>query len=71
MDRHTMEIDLLLRQIAQLERRIEASTEDHERIPLERSLKHRVKRFEHLIPFKFRLKLRRMCKEAGISSEFV
>jgi regulator of replication initiation timing len=68
---HDHRIEELLRQIPELERSLSSAKEETTRISLEKSLKHRRKRFEFLIPYQFRRQLRNMCKDAGIRGEFM
>ncbi len=70
-DRHHHEIDQLLQQIAVLERSLSATTREDERLRLEKCLNRREKRLELMIPFQFRLKLRSLCSQAGVSSNFI
>lgn len=70
-DRYRTEIERLLRDIPELERTLSASPPEDERVSCERSLKMRRKRFEHLIPYRFRLELRRLCQQAGVEGDFM
>jgi hypothetical protein len=70
-DKHIHTIERLLQQIPELERNLDRAEREEERIRIERSLKHRRKRFEHLIPFRFRLELRRLCQQAGVQGDFL
>ncbi len=64
------QIEELLREIPCLERTINEESSEERRFSLERSLKARTKRFEHLIPFSFRQELRFLCREVGVNGEF-
>ncbi|MEO1447976.1 MAG: hypothetical protein AAFV07_00525 [Bacteroidota bacterium] len=70
-DRYLAQIDELLRQIAKLERDLAATADTTHRYRVERNLKTRYKRFEFLIPYKYRRELDNICREAGISTQFV
>ena len=70
-DKYALAIEQLLRQIPELERNLSIACNKEDKLSLERSLKHRRKRFEHLIPFSFRIQLRNLCKQAGISGNFL
>ena len=70
-DKHHSRIEELLRQIPELERSLSDAQEEQTRIRLERSLKHRRKRFEFLIPYPFRQQLREICKEVGVRGDFM
>lgn len=69
-DLHIKRIDELLRDISSLEKRLHEEKQEQERLRIERSLKLRKKRFEHLIPFPFRRKLKTICLQAGIDGTF-
>ncbi len=69
-DLHIKRIDELLRDISSLEKRLSQEQKEQERLRIERSLKLRKKRFEHLIPFPFRRELKMICFRAGIESTF-
>lgn len=68
-DRYIRTIDELLREIAKLERNLLAASGDH-KFFIQRSLKNKQKRFEHLIPYKFRMQLKNICRDAGVSGSF-
>lgn len=70
-NRHHAEIERLLRDMSELERNLSCCLPEDERISCERSLKMRRKRFEHLIPYRFRLKLRNLCQQAGVDGNFI
>lgn len=63
-------IEELLREIPALERDLHAEEVNVNRTRLEKSLRMRLKSFEHLIPFSFRQELRYLCQQAGVSGEF-
>lgn len=69
-DLHFKRIDELLSEISSLEKKLTNEQQQQERLRIERSLKLRKKRFEHLIPFPFRRELRMICFRAGIESTF-
>lgn len=69
-ENYMQRIEELLRDMAALERDLPRADDESTRISLERSLKLRKKRFEHLIPFSFRQELRCLCKEVGVTGEF-
>lgn len=69
-DLHIKRIDELLRDISSLEKRLGQTQMEQERLRIERSLKLRKKRFEHLIPFPFRRELKTICLSAGIDGCF-
>lgn len=68
-DKYIRTIDELLREIARLERNLSVADGDH-KFYIQRTLKNKLKRFEHLIPYKFRMQLKNVCKEAGIQGNF-
>jgi len=68
-DKYIRSIDELLRQIAELERNLLVANGDH-KFFIQRSLKNKHKRFEHLIPFKFRTQLKNLCREEGVMGSF-
>lgn len=70
-DRYQSEIERLLRDIPELERALSACLPEAERISCERSLKMRRKRFEHLIPYRFRRELCQICRQAGVEANFM
>jgi hypothetical protein len=70
-DKYRSEIERLLRDIPELERILLACLPERERISCERSLKMRTKRFEHMIPYRFRLELRTICQQAGVKGDFM
>lgn len=70
-DRYFDNIERLLRQIPELERNLSLAQEEKARINIERSLKNRRKRFEHLIPYQFRRQLRNLCRDAGVRGDFM
>ena len=70
-DKYHNTIERLLRQIPELERNLSMAQEEKTRINLERSLKLRRKRFEHLIPYQFRRQLRNLCRDAGVRGDFM
>ncbi len=69
-DLHIKRIDELLRDITSLEKRLHEEKQEQARLRIERSLKLRKKRFEHLIPFPFKRKLKMICLEAGVDGRF-
>lgn len=70
-DKYLTAIDELLRQIAKLERDLAVTADTAHRFRVERNLKTRYKRFEFLIPYKYRRELDNICREAGISTQFI
>ena len=70
-DRYHREIERLLRDIPELERCVSTTDAEERRISFERSLKVRRKRFERLIPYRFRLQLRNVCKQVGVQGDFM
>lgn len=70
METQSKRIEVLLRDIAHLERQIPAAGSEKARIRLERSLKTRLKRLEFLIPYSFRRELNVICQSSGIESGF-
>ncbi len=69
--KYILEIDALLRKIAELERSLSHAEDEQERIQIQRCLKNKEKRLEHLTPFRFRLQLRNLCKKVGVSGSFL
>ncbi|GAB4408537.1 MAG: hypothetical protein OHK0039_11720 [Bacteroidia bacterium] len=69
-DSYSRAIDELLREIPALERTLSTTGEDATRQALQRSLNHRLKRFECLIPYRFRLQLQHLCREVGVCGNF-
>ncbi|TAE62045.1 MAG: hypothetical protein EAZ89_00090 [Bacteroidetes bacterium] len=69
-DKYTLAVDQLLRQMAELERRASLAEAEEERRQVGRCLEHCHKRFEYLIPFPFRMELRRLCRDAGVQGNF-
>lgn len=69
-DLHFKRIDELLSEISSLEKKLTNERQQQERLRIERSLKSRKKRFEHLIPFPFKRELKMICLQAGIDSTF-
>lgn len=69
-DLHIKRIDELLRDISSLEKRLSQEQREQERQRIERALKLRKKRFEHLIPFPFRRELKIICLSAGVDGRF-
>ena len=70
-DSYRHAIEELLRQIPELERNLSQVAGENERQRLERSLRHREKRLERMIPFQFRLQLRNLCLQAGVQGNFL
>lgn len=70
-DKYYDTIEQLLRQIPELERNLLSAQEEKQRINLERTLKLRRKRFEHLIPYQFRRQLLNICRDVGVRGEFM
>lgn len=67
-----LEIEALLRSIPALERELEELTLDSDKQQRTRkALQQRLKRLEHLTPFRFRLALYNLCKETGVNSSFI
>lgn len=69
VDKYIQSIDKLLKEIAELERNLSVAEGEH-KFFIQRSLKNRKRRFEHLIPYKFRQQLKNLCKKAGVVGEF-
>ena len=68
-DKYIRSIDELLRQMAQLEKNLQEAEGEY-KFFIQRSLKNKNKRFEHLIPYKFRLQLKNICRDAGVIGQF-
>lgn len=64
-------IESLLRSIPELERNLCTTEEENRKRNLQRSLRNREKRFDHLIPFRFRLQLHNICKDVGIKTDLL
>lgn len=70
-DQYTAAIESILSEIPALERSLEnAKNPDHQK-RVEKSLKQRNKRFERMISFQFRMKLRNLCREVGVDGHFL
>lgn len=70
-DPHLIAIENLLRSIPELERNLSTTVEEDKKRLLQRSLRNREKRFDHLIPFRFRLQIYNICKEKGIKTDLL
>ncbi|MEL7535213.1 MAG: hypothetical protein AAFN10_28200 [Bacteroidota bacterium] len=70
-DPHLSAIEDLLRSIPELERNLSSTEEENQRRLILRSLRNREKRFDHLIPFRFRLQIHNICKELGIKTDLL
>jgi hypothetical protein len=70
-DSHRQTIEHLLKSIPALERDLQCPEKEGERKRIARSLQNQTKRLERLIPFRFRLQLHNLCKQAGVSGSFI
>lgn len=70
-DHYIHVIEELLRQIPELERSLSQVAAESERQRLARSLRHREKRLERMIPFQFRRQLHNMCQQVGVRGNFI
>lgn len=70
-DPHLLAIENLLRSIPELERNLSTTEEENQKRTLQRSLRNREKRFDHLIPFRFRLQIHNICKDLGIKTDLL
>jgi hypothetical protein len=70
-EKYLQEIEGLLKKIPELERAIEQVNCQQAKMSLNRHLKKREKRLEHLTPFRFRLELRKLCQSCGIQDGFI
>lgn len=70
-DRYIIAIEQILQQIPQLERNLAKTCCENEKRSIEKSLKQREKRFEFLIPYKFRIELQNICHNLGVKGKFL
>ncbi|MEZ4829429.1 MAG: hypothetical protein R3C61_24565 [Bacteroidia bacterium] len=70
-DQYILSIEQLLRQISDLRRELEGEPGADRRRSVERSIRQREKRLERLIPYKFRIELRNICLNLGVTGDFL
>ncbi|MEZ4775957.1 MAG: hypothetical protein R3D00_22455 [Bacteroidia bacterium] len=70
-DQYILTIDHLLRQLSDLQKELENNNCSERQKNIERSIKQKEKRLEHLIPYKFRVELKNLCQKAGVSGDFI
>lgn len=70
-DQYILTIDQLLRQLSDLQKALDGNPCAERQKSIERSIRQKEKRLEHLIPYKFRMELKILCQKAGVSGDFI